>query len=575
MQRRKFLKTTAGVAALSLVPDVFHGKAQAAPPETEATAGTADFPVAIRVDAAASRGALHPVWRFFGYDEPNFTYMKDGRRLLSELGKLGGPQVFIRTHHLLTSGDGKPGLKWGSTNAYTEDAQGRPVYDWTITDRIFDTYLARGVKPYVQMGFMPEALSTHPQDYPHDPPSDTPLFPGSGFSYPPKDYAKWGELCFQWARHCVEKYGRDEVGGWWWEVWNEPNIDYWRGTPAEYHKLYDHAVDGVRRALPTARVGGPETAGGAGGHFLHDFLEHCARGANAVTGRPGAPLDFISFHAKGSPTFDNGHVRMGISHQLRDMDAAFAVIAAFPEFKNTPIVIGESDPEGCAACRGPQNGYRNGTMYSSYTAASFAREPELADRYGVNLEGALTWAFEFENQPYFAGFRVLASNGIDHPVLNVFRMFGKMGGERLAVDSSHAVSLDAILQSGVRAQPDVSAVASRDGKKLCILAWHYHDDDVPGPSATVEIAVSGLPQTTKNATLRHYRIDAQHSNAFEVWKQMGSPQPPTAEQYAQLQKSGQLAQLQAPETVRLKNGAVKLPLTLPRQAVSLLDIEWE
>ena len=194
-----------------------------------------------------------------------------------------------------------------------------------------------------------------------------------GQSYPPKDYAKWGELAFQWAKHCVEKYGQAEVEKWYWEVWNEPNIGYWHGTPEDFFKLYDYAVDGVRRALPNARVGGPETAGGPGGNFLREFLTHCAHGTNYVTGKIGSPLDFISFHAKGSPVFINGHVRMGMASQLRNIDDAFAVIAAFPEFKNTPIVIGESDPEGCAACRDPQDAYRNGTMYSSYTAASFPR----------------------------------------------------------------------------------------------------------------------------------------------------------------------------------------------------------
>ncbi len=572
MHRRSFIKISAGIAAGAAASVMLEGRAPAADATTAPAPEDAAFPVSIRVDAAAPQGAWKPVWRFFGYDEANFTYMKDGKRLLAELGRLGPPQVYVRTHHLLTSGDGKPGLKWSSTNAYTEDAQGRPVYDWTLTDRIFDTYLERGLKPYVQMGFMPEALSTHPADYPHDPPPDELIFPGSGFSYPPKDYAKWGGLCFQWAKHCGEKYGRREAESWWWEVWNEPNIDYWRGTRADYHRLYDYAVDGVRRALPGARVGGPETAGGPGGSFLQEFLEHCARGVNAATGRTGAPLDFISFHAKGSPTFDAGHVRMGISHQLTDMDRAFAVVAAFPEYKDTPIVIGESDPEGCAACKGPQNGYRNGTMYSSYTAAVFARKTALADRHGVNLEGALTWAFEFEDRPYFAGFRVLSSNGIDHPVLNVFRMFGKMGGRRLAADSSHAAALDEMLTAGVRARPDVSAVASLDSKTLCVMAWHYHDDDVPGPDAAVTLALSGLP--AKSAVLRHSRIDARHSNAFEAWKALGSPPQPTPDQYAQLQKSGQLALLEPPKTIRLADGAAQIPITLPRQAVSLIEIEW-
>src|SRR5258705_9270837 len=129
---------------------------------------------------------------------------------------------------------------------------------------------------------------------------------------------------------------------------------------------------------------------------------------------------------------------MGIANQLRTIDDGFRMVASYPELKDKPIVIGESDPEGCAACQGPQLAYRNGTMYSSYTAASFARKFDLADKHGVNLEGALTWAFEFEDQPYFAGFRSLASNGIDKPVLNVFRMFSQMNGERMPAKSERA-----------------------------------------------------------------------------------------------------------------------------------------
>jgi xylan 1,4-beta-xylosidase len=544
--------------------------AQIESPNTNLTA----FPVAMRVDASKSAGALTPIWRFFGYDEANYTYMKDGKKLLAELGRLGTPQVYIRCHHLLTSGDGSPALKWGSTGVYTEDAEGRPVYDWTIVDRIFDTYLQRGLKPYVQIGFMPEVMSTHPQDYPHHPPANERAPANAGQSYPPKDYAKWGELAHQWAEHCVKKYGRAEVEQWYWEVWNEPNISYWHGSHEDYFKLYDYAVDGVRRALPAARVGGPETAGGPGGKFLREFLEHCARGTNYATGKTGSPLDFISFHAKGSPTFTGGHVRMGMANQFKNINDAFAVVASFPEYKNTPIVIGESDPEGCAACNDPQDGYRNGTMYSSYTAASFPREYELAARYGVNLQGALTWAFEFENQPPFAGFRALASDGLDLPVLNVFRMFGKMSGDRVAVESSAGLDAEKIRAGGIRGSPDVSALASLDKNKLCVMVWHYHDDDVPGPAAAVELALDGLPLKNGTARMSQYRIDADHSNSYEAWKRMGSPQSPTAPQYKILERAGQLAEAGAPEKIRVKDGKAAVRLALPRQAVSLLVFTW-
>ena len=541
---------------------------------TAALAETNSFPVIIRVDASRTRGELRPVWRFFGADEPNYAGLKDGRKLMAELGGLRPQTVFFRTHNLLTSGDGTPALKWGSTGAYREDAQGRAIYNWTILDRIFDTYLECGVKPYVEIGFMPEDLSLKPEPYQHQ---WTPtarydqIF--TGWAYPPKDYAKWSELVYQWTKHCVEKYGRAEVGKWYWEVWNEPNIGYWRGTPEEFFKLHDCAIDAVRRALPTARVGGPDVAGGPGGKFLHNFLEHCLRGTNYATGRIGTPIDFISFHAKGAPKFVAGHVQMGMASQLRDINAAFAVVAGFPELKDKPIVIGESDPDGCAACQGPQLGYRNTTMYSSYTAASFAREHDLMDRSGVNLEGVLTWAFEFEDQPYFAGFRALASNGIDLPVLNVFRMFGKMSGQRLRVESDGAVSLDELLKGGVRSRPDVSALASLDANQLFVFVWHYHDDDLPGPDAEVELALNGLPWPDGEARLQHFRIDAGHSNAFAEWQRIGSPPQPSPAQYAQLEKAGQLTSLGAPQTVRFESGGTTVRFKLPRQAVSLLVFE--
>jgi xylan 1,4-beta-xylosidase len=553
--------TLAGVLAVA------RGGEQAAPTSSS-------FAVSMRVNASTSSGPLKPIWRFFGADEPNYAYMKDGKKLIAEQGKLAPQKVFYRAHNLLTTGDGTPALKWGSTNAYTEDAQGNPVYDWTIVDRIFDTYLQRGVKPYVQIGFMPKALSIKPEPYQH---KWTPeakydeIY--TGWAYPPKDYKKWGDLAYEWAKHSVEKYGRAEVEQWYWETWNEANIGYWRGTPEEFRKLHDYAIDGVRRALPTAKVGGPDTAG-HGGQFMRDFLEHQLRGKNFATGKVGTPIDFVAFHAKGRPSYVDGHVRMGISNQLATIDEGFRIIASFPEIKPKPIVIGESDPEGCAACQGPQLRYRNTTMYSSYTAASFARKHDLAERHGVNLEGALTWAFEFEDQPYFAGFRALATNGINLPVFNVFRMFSRMGPERIPATSDAARDLDAMLKEGVRDRPDVAALASRGNRRVTILAWHYHDDDVPGPAAEVALAVDGLGVKQGKAKLQHFRIDAEHSNAYTAWQQMGSPAKPSAAQYAQLEKASELKALAGPSTVDVKNGNATIAFTLPRQAVSLLVMEW-
>ncbi|HEU5080023.1 MAG TPA: beta-xylosidase [Opitutaceae bacterium] len=532
------------------------------------------FPVTIKVDAAKDQGTLRPIWRFFGCDEPNYATMKDGRKLLGELGELKPDAIYFRSHNLLNTGDGTAAFKWGSTNIYTEDAQGNPVYNWMIVDNLIDTYRARRVRPYLQLGFMPQALSIHPDPYQHvwRPGFKYDLI-STGWAYPPKDYKKWAELIYQWTKHCVERYGREEVESWYFEVWNEPNGPaYWHGTPEEFYKLHDYAVDAVRRALPTARVGGPDVAGD-GGAFMDGFLKHIANGTNYVTGKTGTPTDFVSFHAKGSPKFIDGHVRMGLSTHLNGVDRGFARIAAVPELKNKPIVIGESDPEGCAACQGPQNGYRNGTMYSSYTAASFPRKLALAERHAVNFEGALTWAFEFEDQPYFAGFRALGSNGLDLPVLNVFRMFSMMSGNHVAATSSAEVPLDAIMKAGVREQPDVAAFASFDGGKLSVMIWHYHDDDVPGPDAEVTFTAEGLRNFSGEATLTHYRIDGSHSNSYAAWKQMGSPLAPNENQYAELEKAGKLAQLEPSKPVQVSHGSATLKFSLPRQGVSFLVLE--
>ena len=533
--------------------------------------------VKIEVHAERGEGAWRNIWNFWGYDEPNYTYAANGRKLLREFAQLSPEPVYIRVHNLFTSGDGSASLKWGSTNAYTEDAPGNPVYDWTIVDRIFDTFRETGVKPLVQLGFMPEALSTNPQPYRHTFPKGN-IF--TGWTYPPKDYAKWSELVFRFAQHLRERYGDDELKSWLWEVWNEPDIDYWHGTPEEYFKLYDFSVESVLRAVPQARIGGPDSTGPGSPKaiaFLHDFLEHCAHGKNFANGKTGTRLDFVSFHPKGSPKWLGDHVQMGISKQLAAVDEGFSIVASFPEWKATPIILGESDPEGCAACsaqENPHNGYRNGPLYASYTAEVLSRIQTLAVQRGVQIRAAVNWSFEFEDQPPFAGFREMATNGIDKPVLNVFRMMGLLGGERVSAESSAALSTDEVLKTGVRGPADVSAVATRKSNEVDVLAWNYHDDDLAAPGAPIELKIDGIPSTAKRPLVEHFRIDAAHSNAFEVWKAMGSPAHPSEEQFRTLEAAGQLQLLSSPEWVTATNGALTLKFDLPRQAVSLIRVTW-
>jgi len=532
--------------------------------------------VSIKVDLAITGEKMKPIWAWFGYDEPNYTYMKDGKKLLGEISALSYVPVYVRAHSLLVTGDAKPGLKWGSTNAYTEDANGNPVYDWHIVDSIFDTYVKLGMKPLAQIGFMPEALSTNPEPYKHNwEPGNKYSHIFTGWAYPPKDYNKWAALVYAWVDHCVKRYGKKEVESWYWEVWNEPDIPYWKGTLQEFCKLYDYAADAVKRALPTAKIGGPDATGG-GSKFLDSFFHHCLLDTNYVTGKIGSPLDLVSFHAKGSPKLVNGTVVMSLKNQMNDIARNFKVIQSYPQLKNIPVIIGESDPEGCAACgmaTNPENAYRNGTMYSSYEAASFARHYALSKLYDVNLTGAVTWAFEFEDKPWFYGFRDLATNGVDKPVLNVFRMLGMMKGDWVTAESSQQYSLQQVLDSSVKgAQTDVGAMATKEKNTAAIMIWNYHDADIKGDTADVAVSINNIP--ANKIKVIQYRIDDTHSNAYEAWKKMGSPQNPTQEQIATLEKAGQLQKINTIKTVSIKDHAAQIHIALPRQAVTLLKINW-
>ncbi len=541
--------------------------------------------VQITIDASKTidtQPRYQPVWNYFGADEPNYVYAPNGQKLLHELAALSPTPVYMRVHNLLTTGNGDSSLKWGSTNAYTEDAQGHAIYSWTITDKNFDAFRDANVRPLVEVGFMPEALSTHPQPYRHTFPKGD-VF--TGWAYPPKDYDKWSALVTAWATHLHERYGAS-TDNWLWEVWNEPDIPYWHGTPEEYDKLYDVTAAAIRKALPNAKIGGPESTGPYDNHpssgaFLKQFLEHCAHGKNAATGGTGAPLDFISFHPKGEPKVvsdgDAKHVQMNIAHQLRAVDAGMKIVASYPEWKNTPIIMGENDPEGCAACgveTNPQNAYRNGPLYGVSIAEATARAYELARRDGANLQGSVTWAFEFENQPYFAGLRDLATNGVDKAVLNVFRMWGMLGvgGEWLTTQSTGALTLDQVLAGDAGQRSDINAIATREGNTVNVLAWNYDDRDVAAPPAQVTLQLHGLDQSTMK--VQEYLVDRDHSNAYGQWLKMGSPAAPSPSQQRALIEASKLDQVQSRALI-VKNKQSSLTFPMARQGVALLRFTAE
>ena len=535
--------------------------------------------VHIAVDLTKPVGPYKPIYSWFGYDEINYTTMRDGRKLLGELHDLSPVPVYIRAHHLLTSGDGIPELKWSSTNVYREDANGKPIYDFTILDGIFDAYKAADVRPMVELGFMPKDLAaTLPdrKEYQVHFPQNT--IAGAS-NNPPKDYEKWGELVRTAVAHLVERYGREAVLHWYFEVWNEPDIDYWHGSAEDYWKLYDYAVAGVRAALPGAKVGGPASTSprsDKADKFLKEFLTHVATGRSAATGGP-VPLDFISFHVKGQPQIIDGQVRMGLDKELKDVDRGFATVASFAGFRNIPIILSEADPEGCAACSSkmnPANNYRNGTLYPAYIAAAYKALFELQNKYQVNLISMLSWSFEFENRDYFEGFRSLSTNGVDKPILNLFRMLALMHDEQVSVQSDGAIALNELTANGTGAASDIDAMVTKAANETSILLWNYQDAEAQAASAAVMLTVTGMPQKARRVLVKQYRIDRNHSNAYAVWQTMGSPQHPSSEQYAQLLDRAGLELIGSPDWQNVNNGQIEVKTELPGESVALVQITW-
>jgi xylan 1,4-beta-xylosidase len=526
--------------------------------------------VNVSVDATAPGAPLERVWPFHGYDEINYTTVPEGSALLGTIAAAHTAPVHVRSHFLLNTGDGTPAMKWGSTNVYTEDAAGNPVYSWTLTDGIMDTITAVGAFPFVEIGFMPEALSTHPTPYRN---TGTTTLDGGCF-YPPTDYTKWADLVRTWATHANGRYP-NVAASWLWELWNEPDSGYWHGTFDDYAKLYDTTESALHEAIPDAALGGPAVVSPAGS-FLTQFLQHCATGINEVTGNTGTRLDLVTFHAKGGAAVTGGHVEMDLGNQLRLHRSGFAAVAAFPQFKQTPIYITEADPDGCAACPAsiiPGAAYRNSTAYGAYEMAMMKHSLELEAQVGVKLAGLLTWAFTFPGTDYFAGYRALATNGINLPVLGAFELLGRLAGTRLPLTSTGARTLDDVLTNGVRAEAEVDGLATLDGAAIQILVWNYHDDIVTVAATPVHLAIQLPSGFGPSARVSHLRVDESHGDAYTVWVSQGMPASPSAAQVAALQQAMDPSLLVPDRTVAVPaGGSIGVDFDLPRFGVSLVTI---
>ena len=440
------------------------------------------------------------------------SYRDDLRAMKRDIGL-----EYVRFHGIFDDENG----------VYSEDREGRPVYNWSYVDQIYDGLLANHVRPFVELSFMPSALAS--SQVPH-------AFWYKPLPAPPRDYGKWGGLIENFARHLVERYGIDEVAQWYFEVWNEPNIEFWTGVPKQetYFRLYRTTAEALKRVNPRLRVGGPATAQAA---WIGPFIAWCAR--------EKAPLDFISSHIYANDTAEDvfgTHERIG----RRDM-VARAVKKVHDEVKSSGM------PELPIHWTEYNASYKNeqDVTDSAFMGPWLANNIRECDGMAATMS---YWTFSdvFEEQgvvktPFYGGFGLIAAGGIPKASFNAFRMLHELGDRRLPVRSESALA------------------TRREDGSLAIAVWNYSDPDETGAAREIVLKLDGVRD---GAAARIERLDAEHGSALGVWKSMGSPAYPTREQLVRLGEAGKLPQAEA---VEVRGSSLRLKLQ--DKALALIQVK--
>jgi xylan 1,4-beta-xylosidase len=476
-------------------------------------AGSAFSQTTITISGSAPAHPLPHFWEhMFGSERANVSLRESYRRDLRDLKQITDVQ-YVRFHAIFLDDMG----------VYEEDQQGNPVYNFSYVDQAYDGLLENGVRPFVELSFMPKKLASRP-DALH------PFWYKQNVS-PPKDWAKWDALISEFCKHLIERYGIDEVSKWYFEVWNEPNIDFWAGEPKQptYFELYDHTVRAVKKVNERLRVGGPATAQAA---WVGDLIQHCAD--NKV------PLDFVSSHVYGNDTSKDV---LGTNENIpREQMVCRAVKKVHEQIKASP------QPDLPLFWSEYNASYMNETAVTDSTYMG----PWLADTIR-QCDGLVTelsyWTFSdvFEEQgvvkqPFYGGYGLIAAGNIPKPAFSAFKILHLLGNERLGVVS------DSVL------------VTRRPDGRLVVAVWNYATDS----SKTVQLKF----ESAKAREAKIYRVDRDHGDPRPAYEKMGSPRYPTQ---AQLKEIRQSAQLPAPETRRIKEGA--LSLELPAQGLAVLEIK--
>ncbi|MBR3305003.1 MAG: hypothetical protein IKI74_04175 [Christensenellaceae bacterium] len=541
--------------------------------------------VKINVDASKWEGKLEHTWNYIGFDECNYTHSPGGIKLIDRFGKMEKP-YYVRAHHMLCSGIRHGFYKWGSTNIYIEDENGEPIYDYETIDLMMDILLSHNCRPFFELGFMPKDLADpresedgrgYNANY-----SSTNEYQVRGWCQPPKDYDKWYGLIYGLIAHLKERYGTDEVSKWYFEMWNEPDIFYWHGTPEEFQKLYDYTEAAVHAAMPEARFGGPATTGtydpdGNASRFLRSFLDHIKNGTNYYSGKKGTRIDFTTFHTKGGGYRQDALAQKQIPSVkafLANVKVQSDIIKEFG-YDGLECVLSEADPDGWAAGGRYDNfnlNFRNTEYYASYVMSAYKNVYDLAETQKMDIR-PLAWAFMFEGERFFEGTRSFSTQGVVKPVFNLFRFLSKLGYRKVSFTSSKDQDpLKYKDLNGYEEGPEIDGWATCGDEDSCqILIYCHHDDWDVKEEYDIGLEVKGLPINGK-VRIEHLRIDSEHSNAYAEWKRQGSPDWPNEGQKRAVEARSGLELLSEPKICEIDDGTYSDKFRLPVHGISLITI---
>lgn len=468
---------------------------------------------AIAIDASGPSRAFPHYWeQMFGSGRAILTLRDSWRRDLREVKQITGLQ-FVRFHAIFHD----------EVGVYDEDKDGRPIYNFSYVDQIYDGLLANGVKPFVELSFMPYKLAARP---------DIQAFWYRPNVAPPKDYAKWDDMITQFTRHLVERYGIDEVTSWYFEVWNEPNIDFWKGTPSQesYFELYDHSARDIKSVDRRLRVGGPSTAQAA---WVDAMIQHAVK--------LNIPLDFVSTHVYGNDTAND--VFKTNEKIPRDQMVCRAVKMVHDQIKastrpDLPLIWSEFN-----AAYDNEVAVTDSIYMGPWMATTIGQCDGLTQMMSY---WSVSDVFEEQGvvkQPFYGGFGLIAAGGIPKPSFYAFEILHYLGDRR--IDNSNR---------------DVLVTKAKDGS-LVVAVWNLVNPGSTGSPRAVRLDFKGV---SPDATASIARVDSQHGDTLDLYDKMGKPRYPTQAQIQQLDRG---SRLKSSEERHLKNGSLELQLPVNGLAV--------